>query len=76
MNDGKYSEAIENKFNIQIIDENNVKNLIINFTKIYNNNDLRHFSVDFRNNFIKINNLFNNQLNFLRNTKKKRIITP
>ena len=48
LNDGKCSEVIENKFNTQIIDENKIKNLIINFTKIYNNNDLRNFSVNFR----------------------------
>ena len=59
---GKCNEIIDNKINTQVIDENNVKNLIINFNKIYSNNDLKNFSIDFKNDFIRINHTFNNQL--------------
>ena len=59
---GKNNEIIENNTNTQVIDADNVKNLIINFNKIYSNTDLKNFSINFKNDFIRINYIFNNQL--------------
>ena len=59
---GQCNEVIENKTNTQVIDENNIKNFITNFNKIYSNTDLKNFSINFKNDFIRINYLFNNQL--------------
>jgi hypothetical protein len=60
--DNTYKNVIPNNYNTQIIDERQIKNLIINFNAIYNVELLKEYIKMFPEEFNKLNIEFNYEI--------------
>lgn len=67
----KSNDIVVNNYNSQVIDEQQIKNIIVNFTKLYTLKDLNDYVANYNTEFYSLNmEVFNNQLyNFWNNEK-------
>lgn len=67
----KSNDVVVNNYNSQVIDEQQIKNIIVNFPKLYTLKDLNDYVTNYNNEFNSLNaEVFNNQLYNYWNTEK------